>query len=167
MIIFIGILLLGIVGFFIHLYASKEPKTSLRIVELFLLYQLVFSVGLISLLAFFGLTFMPEFVAKYSGWDHCQFQQQLANVNLGYGVLGILCIWKRNDFWLATILGLSIWLLGDAMQHIYHMIYYHNYTEGNAGLTLYTDILVPLELLILYAAYKYLQKHENVDHISG
>lgn len=160
MFIFASLLAFSIIGFLIHLYVSKEPKTPLRIVELLLLYQLVFSVGLVSLLAFLGLTFMPDYVAEFSGWPACPFQQQLANVNLGYGVLGLLCIWKRDDFWLATILGLSIWLMGDAIHHLAHMVNYQNYTPGNIGLTLYSDIAVPLFLLILYALYKYLQKDQ-------
>jgi hypothetical protein len=164
--IFISLLAFSIIGFFIHLYVSKEPKTLFRIVELFLLYQLVFNVGLISLLAFIGLTFMPDYVAAYTGWPACPFEQQLANVNLGYGVLGILCIWKRNDFWLATILGLSIWLIGDAMDHIADMVYNHNYAPGNIGIPLYTDIIVPVVLLILYALYKRLQKENAYSSLN-
>lgn len=160
MIIYIAILVLGIVGFFIHLFVSKEPRTPLRIVRLFLLYQLVFSVGLTSLLAFFGLMFMSEFVAAYSGWPACPFEKQLANVNLGYAVLGILCIWRGDDFWLATIIGLSIWLFGDGIGHIADAILHDNDTPGNIGVPLYTDIIVPIVLIGLYIFYQHLKKHE-------
>jgi hypothetical protein len=156
--IYIIILALGIIGFFIHLFTSKCPKTPLRIVRLFLLYQLVFSVGLTSLLAFIGLMFMSDFVAAYSGWPACPFEKQLANVNLGYAMLGILCIWMGDDFWLATILGLSIWLLGDGIGHIADLILHNNDTPGNVGVPLYTDIIVPIILLILYAVYQFLKR---------
>lgn len=158
LIIFLGILAIGLVCFFIHLFTSKEPKTPLRIVELFLVYQLVFSVGLTSLLAFYGLTFMTDFVAAFSGWPTCPFAKLLGNVNLAFSVLGILCIWFRGNFWLATILGCSIWLLGDAVTHIIDMIVNHNYAPGNIGATLYTDILIPLVLLATYALYRILLK---------
>jgi hypothetical protein len=161
MFIYITILALGIIGFFIHLFVSQQPKTPLRIIRLFLLYQLVFSVGLTSLLAFIGLTFMTDFVAAYSGWPACPFEKQLGNVNLGYAVLGILCIWKGDEFWLATIIGLSIWLLGDAIGHIADMIINHNYTPGNIGVPLYTDIIVPLALIILYVVYQHLKVEKN------
>lgn len=161
MIIYISILALGVIGFLIHLFVSKKPKTMLRIVELFLVYQLVFSVGLSSFLAFFGLTFMTDFVAEYSGWPSCPFEKQLGNVNLAFGVLGILCIWIRDNFWFATILGISIWLLGDAIGHIADMIYNHNYTPGNIGVPLYTDIIVPVILLILYGVYRSLKRQET------
>ena len=153
MIIYAAILLMGIIGFFIHLFVSKEPRTPFRIVELFLLYQLIFSVGLSSFLAFFGLAFMTQFVADYTNWPACPFEKQLANVNLGYGVLGILCIWYRGTFWLATIIGLSIWLVGDGIGHLADLYYNHNTSWGNIGLPLYTDIIVPVLLVILYAIY--------------
>lgn len=159
MIIFLSILLLGLIGFFIHLFASKEPRTPLRVTELFLLYQLVFSVGLTSLLAFYGLTFMTDFVAAFSGWPTCPFAKLLGNVNLAFATLGILCIWIRGNFWLATILGTSIWLLGDAITHIIDMVVNHNYADGNIGATLYTDILIPVVLLITYAFYRYFLTH--------
>lgn len=157
MILFLGILGVGLICFFIHLFVSEEPKTSLRVVELFLLYQLVFSVGLTSLLAFYGLTFMTDFVAAFSGWPTCPFAKLLGNVNLAFATLGILCIWIRGDFWLATILGSSIWLLGDAVTHLLDMVYNHNYAEGNVGATLYTDLAIPLVLLTTYAYYRLLR----------
>lgn len=161
MFIYITILALGIIGFFIHLFVSKEPKTSLRVVRLFLLYQLVFSVGLTSLLAFIGLMFMSDFVAAYSGWPACPFEKQLANVNLGYAVLGILCIWRADDFWLATIIGISIWLVGDGIGHIADMILHDNFSPGNVGVPLYTDIIVPFALIILYIIYQRLKKRNR------
>lgn len=161
MFIYITILALGIIGFFIHLYVSKEPRTELRVVRLFLLYQLVFSVGLSSLLAFIGLMFMSDFVAWYTGWPSCPFIKQLANVNLGYAVLGILCIWKGDEFWLATIIGISIWLFGDGIGHIADAILNNNYTSGNVGVPLYTDIIVPIVLVALYLRYQKLKKRES------
>lgn len=164
MFIFTTILLLGIIGFFIHLFFSKEPKTPARIARLFLLYQIVFSTGFASLLAFFGLTFMPEFVASYSGWPRCQFQELLGNVNLAFATLAFMCIWKGDEFWLATILGVSIWLLGDAVTHIIDMKRNQNFAPGNVGVPLWTDIIIPVVLLISYAIYKYLKKRERDVH---
>lgn len=161
MFIYIAILALGIIGFFVHLFMSKEPRTPLRVVRLFLLYQLVFSVGLSSLLAFIGLMFMSDFVAAYSGWPACPFEKQLANVNLGYAALGIMCIWKGDEFWLATIIGSSIWLIADGIGHIGDALLHGNMTPGNIGVPLYTDIIVPLVLVGLYIFYQRLKKRET------
>lgn len=161
LIIFIAVLALGLIGFLIHFLVSKEPRTLYRVVRLFLLYQLVFSVGFASLLAFYGLTFMTDFVAVYSGWPTCPFEKLLGNVNLAFAVLGIMCIWRGDEFWFATILGMSIWLLADAVTHIIDIVVNKNYAPGNAGVPLWTDIIIPIVLLALYAWYKYLQKHEK------
>jgi len=80
MFIFWLILSLSLIGFGIHLFFEKRPYTRKRILELLLLYQLVFSVGMTSLLAFFALTLMPDFIASFTGWPSCPFEQQLANV---------------------------------------------------------------------------------------
>lgn len=160
MFIYILILVMGVLGFFIHLFSSKEAKTPLRVVRLFLLYQIVFSLGLTSVLAFIGLMFMSDYVAAFSGWPACPFEKELANVNLGYAVLAIMCIWKGDEFWLATILGSAIWLVADGIGHIGDLVLHGNNTSGNAGVPLYTDIIVPLVLLALYGLYQRLKTKE-------
>lgn len=149
MIIFISLLAMSLIAFFIHLIIAPKPLTQARIVELLLLYQLVFSVGATSILAFLGLTFLADYVAAYTGWPASPFEQQLANVNLAFGVLGIMCYWWRNGFWVATVLGFSIWILSDGIHHLSQWILYGNHTEGNIGIPLITDIAVPLVLLFL------------------
>jgi hypothetical protein len=160
MFIFIGILLFSIIGFFIHLYYDDKPITKPRIIELLFLYQLVFSVGLTSVLAFFAFSLIPDYIARFTGWPSCPFEQQLANVNLAFAVLGILCIWFRGLFWTATALGFSIWIFSDGLEHISNMITENNYTPGNIGVPLYTDLLVPTVLIILLVLH-----HRNPTNV--
>jgi len=152
--LFLSIYPLSLVAFFIHWkkVPSKE-RTKTRCIELLLLYQIVFSLGITSLVAFLGLTFMADYIASYTGWPACPFEQQLANVNLAFGVLGIMSIWWRGGFWVATILGFSIWILGDGVHHLYEYFVLHNVTEGNTGVPLYTDFIVPIVLLILLSMH--------------
>lgn len=147
------LLALSIVCFFIHLYFDKHKRTKGRVVELFLLYQLIFNVGIMSFLAFFGHTSLSDMVAGHMGWTSSPFQQELANCNLAFGVLGILCIWFRWGFWAATVIGSSIWLFADGIHHIYHAVEYNNLTEGNTGYPLYSDLIVPIMLVILLILY--------------
>lgn len=155
MLFFLSIYALSFLGFAIHYFSvKKEHRTKIKLLELLLLYQIVFSIGITSIVAFFGLTFMDQYIADYTGWPACPFQQQLANVNLAFGCLGILSIWYRNDFWTATVLGFSIWILGDGIQHFYHFIFRDNANPGNIGVPLWTDILVPLFLVVLLVMYK-------------
>ena len=148
---------LSIIGFIIHLLVDKyhfnRRLTKFRVVEVILLYQLIFNVGFAGLLAFVGLAFMPKLVADYLAWPACPFEHELANANLGFAILGILSIWIRGNFWVAIVIGLSIWLLGDAIGHLIHVFAYDNFAPGNAGAPLYADIFVPVALLILLFLY--------------
>lgn len=144
----------GFLGFAIS--ALKLPpaqRTKGKIVELLLLYQLVFSLGITSFVAFLGLTFLERYSASYLAWPASPFEQELANVNLAYGVLGIMCIWFRKSFWGAVITGFAIWILTDGIHHVYEAFVHKNFSEGNTGFLMYTDLLVPIFLLILFYFY--------------
>lgn len=154
MIFFLSMYVWSIVGFLAHLFTDKPAqRTKSRIVELFLLYQLFFSVGMTCLMAFLALTIMPDYIAKYTGWPECPFEQELGNVNLAFAVLGVLCIWYRGGFWRATILGFSIWIFADGIHHIVEMVAENNYEPGNIGVNLFTDLIVPVVLMVALPFY--------------
>jgi hypothetical protein len=154
MYLFLSIYLFGLLGFLIHYFIlPKKQRTKKRTIELFLLYQIVFSLGITSLVAFFGLTFMDEYIAQYTNWPPCPFEQQLANVNLAFAVLGVMCIWYRKEFWLATIIGFSVWIIGDGFHHLYEYFVLNNISPGNIGVPLWTDFIIPLLLLGLLFFY--------------
>jgi hypothetical protein len=159
MAVLISVYFIGLIGFFIHLFSlQKKERTFPRVIEFLLLYQIVFSLGITSLLAFIGFSFMPDEVASFLGWNSCPFQQELANVNLAFGVLGIMSIWYRDDFWTATIIGFSIWIFADGLHHLYEYFWYGNNTAGNIGVPLYTDLIIPTILLVLLVLYKMVVK---------
>jgi Family of unknown function (DUF6790) len=56
----------------------------------------------------------------------------VAVANLTVGVLGILCYWIRGNFWFATVIATSGWLLGDAVVDIYDIVVIRNYHPSNA-----------------------------------
>jgi len=64
-------------------------------------------------------------------------------------VPGILCYWFRDNFWLATVIGNAVWQLGDAVIHIRQIIVANNWPPNNAGVTLYTDVGIPIVLTVL------------------
>lgn len=152
--LYLSVYILGILGFVLHFYLLPiSQRTKNKVLELFLLYQIVFSLGITSFFAFIGFTFYDVYVAKYLEWPACPFQQELANVNLAFGVLGVLSIWYRGLFWVATVLGFSIWIFSDGVHHLYHYYFYHNASDGNIGVPLYTDLIVPTLLMVLLIPY--------------
>jgi hypothetical protein len=154
MLLFLSIYLFSLLAFCIHWRKlDGTEKTRSKCIELLLLYQIVFSLGVTSLFAFVALTLMKEYIAAYTGWPACPFEQQLANVNLAFGLLGMASIWLRGLFWVATILGFSIWILGDGIHHLYEYVVLHNAAAGNIGVPLWTDFAVPICLLILLSMH--------------
>jgi len=147
-------ILVAILAIFISKITFK-PLNRKRIVEIFLLSFLVISIGFGSIWAFIGHFFLSAQVAANIGWAPGNpFQTEVAFANLAIGVLGLLCYWIRDNFWTATVISSSIFLLGDAYGHIVNMIQYSNYAPGNAGSILYMDIIGPIILIVLLIAYK-------------
>ena len=101
-----------------------------------------------------GHAFSSKKVGEYIGWPSGNpFQFEAAITNLSFGILGVLCIWFRDNFWIATVIGFSVFALGAAYVHIRDIIKNKNHSPGNAGPPLYSDILKPIFLVGLLIAY--------------
>jgi len=142
----------------IHVYRSPDKCSLKKVVESFLLYVTVINIGLYSLWHFLANIFYAEETAKFMGWGPgSPFQYEVAIAYLAFAVLGILCIWERGDFWLATIIGFSVFLFGIGIGHIEEYVRFHNKAPGNTGFILYVDLIIPVILLILMMLHRKLQ----------
>lgn len=146
---------IGLIAPVIHLLFLKPEKRAARdIVDLVLLYQLIFAVGFGGLLGAYAHLFMSDETAKYIGWPTgSPFQYEVGYANLTFGILGLLCFFIRGHFWTATVLGISIWYLLDAYGHVRDYLFHHNTAPGNTGLPLFIDIAIPIFLLALLALH--------------
>jgi hypothetical protein len=147
--------ILGMVLAVIHIFRKPaNTKEKHKKLEIILLYYIVFTIGVTGLFAAYAHIFMANQVAQAIGWPTgSPFQTEVAIANLSYGVLGILCIWIREKFWLAAIIGNSVFLFGDAIGHIYQIVNNNDYAPDNAGIILYTDLFFPVFALTLYFFY--------------
>lgn len=140
---------------------KNEPLTRLIIIRTFLLSFLVISVGIGSIWAFIGHAFLSAQVAESIGWaTGSPFQLEVAFANLAIGVLGILCYFFRDNFWVATVIVSSVFLLGAAYVHVINIISYSNYSAGNAGSIFFMDIIGPVILIILLIVYKLIERKQ-------
>lgn len=120
------------------------------IIESLLVSLLVVTVGLQGIWGFLGHYFKSDEIARFIGFPPGNpFQKEVAFANLAFGVLGILSFWFRGGFWIATVISISVFLLGAALVHINEIRETQNLNPGNAGMILLTDIVIPLALIVL------------------
>ncbi len=123
------------------------------IAQTLLLWLLVIKVGLGGIWTFMGHYFKADMVAGYIGWPAGNpFQKEVAFTNLALGICGVLSFFFRNEFWLATIIFASVFLLGAFSVHVQSQMESGNKNPGNAGPVFFADIAVPLVLWGLYFA---------------
>jgi hypothetical protein len=144
-----------------HLYISKQwnPK---KIVEVFLANLIFFNIGFMGILSFYAHTHMSEDIAKAIGWPPgSPFQYEVAMADLAFGMLGLLSMWFRGLFWCATVLGSSIFLLGDFFVHMNEYLL-GDYAPYNIGVFVWLgDLIIPLLTLSLLIYYIYSRKISN------
>jgi hypothetical protein len=143
----------------IHIFFYKRGRDNRKVVEIFLFYFLVIFVGVSGILGFIGHTFAPDRIARMIGWPSgSPFQFEVAVADLAFGLLGILCIWFRGNFWTAAGVGSSIFFLGAAYGHAKYLLVYKDLAPYNAGPVFYVgDILVPLIVMALVIAYNVME----------
>ena len=127
--------------------SAKHSPTAAS--EIYLRWIFLLPLGITGLYAFIMHAFFGTFTAAAIGWSSSPFQYEVAMANLGFGVMGVLAYKASHGFRVATVVGTTCWLWGDAVGHIYQMITMHNFTVGNAGSWFWMDVLVPLMLIVL------------------
>lgn len=119
--------------------------------DLILAYFLLITVGVNGIYNFFMHAFFGANIAAFIGWPQSPFQMEVAMANLALGVLGILAFRANFGFRLATVIGLSCFMLGAAVTHVLSYMSIGNTQPGNTGSVFFTDILIPLTLIVLTA----------------
>ena len=114
-----------------------------------LLAQLIFWViGIESLVIFIIHTWFPGIPSSVMGWSSTTLIYQMGMVNLSFGILGIASMLTSIGFKTATTLGYAIWIFGDGIGHLIGMLT-HSESAQQVGLLLYTDLIIPLLLVVL------------------
>jgi hypothetical protein len=141
---------IALVAASIHLaFSLRRRSSAVAVARTYLLYLLVIYVGLMGLLTAYAHVFRPLQTSASIGWSTSPYEYEVGMADLTVGVLGILCLWLRGNFWLATAIANAVWLLGDAVGHIRQMLLYNNHAANNAGIFLVTEIATPLIILFL------------------
>lgn len=156
-------LFFGNLGFILFIIAILIATTSWTVqkikgngdaADIFFKWVALLPLGITGIYTFLMHGFFPEYTAATIGWPNSPFQYEVAIADLAFGLLGILSFRANYGFRLATVIGSTCWLWGDAIGHIYQMIFHQNFTIGNAGSWFWMDIIIPLVLILCIIKHK-------------
>jgi type IV secretory pathway VirB2 component (pilin) len=149
-------LVIGLVASALALARKPRPWSRGTIVEALLSYFLLFSIGFSYLYNFVCHVFFGELAARLIGWADSPFQTEVGFASLGFAVIGFLAFRRGTEMRTAAVVGPACFLWGAAGGHIYQVVTAGNYAPGNAGVVLYTDIVLPvIGFTLLWLQRKY------------
>lgn len=152
---------LGLLAAWISLLRKPKPHTKNIKVEAFLSWYMLLPIGISNLINFVFHVFFGEMTARFIGWADSPFQREVGFASLGIGIAGVLAFRAGLPFRFAAFIPPAVFSLGAAGGHIYEMIAANNYSPGNVGLVLPSDIIIPIAgLILIWLSYK------NPEHIS-
>jgi hypothetical protein len=150
------LLVLGLVASAASLLRMPRRLTSRVLVEALFSYFILFSIALSYLYNFVVHVFFGEMAARFIGWADSPFQTEVGFASLGFAAIGFLAFRGSFDMRTAAVVGPACFLLGAAGNHVVEMFRAHNFAPGNAGVILYTDILLPLiGFMLLWLEHRY------------
>jgi hypothetical protein len=134
----------------IHLACSRFSRGSARaIAGTYLLYLLFIYVGLMGILTAYAHVFRPIQTSASIGWATSPYEYEVGMADLTVGVLGVLYLFIRGNFWLATAIANAVWLLGDAVGHLREIILHNNHAKNNSGIFLIAEFITPCVILLI------------------
>jgi hypothetical protein len=161
---FFTLLIIGLVAGLISLLSKPKPRKINTVAEAFLSYYMLFPIGISNLVNFVFHVFFGDTAAKFIGWGNSPFQTEVGFASLGIGIAGVIAFKASLPFRFATLIPPAVFSLGAAGGHVYQMIAAHNFSPGNVGLVLPSDILIPaIGFIFLWLSYKH-PKPGAADH---
>ncbi len=144
--------------FLVMVFAGQQFEYR-KLPRLLVTYSLFFNVGCLFLAGFLGQLLYSHEIAASLGWSWSQFQYELGFSELALAVLGLLSPLYKKEFWLATIIVTTIWLLGGTGVHLYFL--YGQDGLLNARFVMGWNVFIVAWLLGLYTYYNLNERVEG------
>jgi hypothetical protein len=149
----------GAIGALAQIVFTRRPRTGAAVLEMFLVWWFAFGVGVTGLAGFASAGLFPDQIAAQIGFPPGNpFEFEVASANLAFGILGLLCIRYRRQFWEATAIGVTVFLFGASYGHIHQYLAFGNDHPDNVGPVLWTDIGVQVILIVALIALRVAQR---------
>lgn len=143
---------------------SRRPKpvSKAAVSDQLLSDYILYAVGFMYLFNFVVHTVFAETSAAFIGWPNSPFQYEVGYASLGFGLAAIVA--HRSNFTarLVAVLGPSMFLWGAAAGHIHEILRTRNFSSGNAGVVLWTDLFLPvIGFSLLYFYHSHHKSNES------
>ncbi len=137
-------LCVGLVVSAVSLLCRPKPVSKAAVADKILSDYIFYAVGLMYLYNFVVHTVFAKTSAAFIGWADSPFQYEVGYASLGFGVAAMIAHGSNFTARLVAILGPSLFLWGAAVGHIHEILKTKNFSPGNAGVVLWTDIFLPV-----------------------
>jgi len=129
-------------------FSSKRRSSGAAIADTYLVYLLFIFVGLMGLLLAYAHIFRPVQTSAAIGRLPSPYEFQAGMADLTAGVLGLLCLWLRGDFWLATAIANAVSMMGNAAGHIREIRLHPNHAY-NSPVVIFAECVLSLVIFFL------------------
>lgn len=154
-------LLLGVLAGLVAAALKPGGWTRANLAEELLAYFILFTVAIAYFYNFVFHVFFGALAASFIGWADSPFQAEVGYASLGFAAIGLLAFKSNWTVRLASILGPALFQWGAAVGHIRDILETDNMAPGNAGVMLYSDILLPV------IGFALLWMKRRADHASA
>lgn len=134
----------GVIAAVIATALKRDGFTPANLAEALLAYFILFTIAIAYFYNFVFHVFFGELAAGFIGWANSPFQAEVGYASLGFAAIGLLAFKGDCMVRLASILGPAMFQWGAAVGHIHDIMTTGNMAPGNAGVMLYSDILLPV-----------------------
>jgi len=145
------------------LYRNRHRLTKSFVIESIFKYYCFWAHGVSWIYNAVMHTVFHTSAAEFIGWEDSPFQLEVGFASLGFGLIGLLALKKDFSLRLALVIGTSAFLWGAAGGHIYEIIAKENFAPGNAGIMLWSGLLMPvIGIVLLVLSHQVDKKQESL-----
>lgn len=143
---------IAIVLALIHIFRLKK-RTNARIIELLLVYLVVFNYGIQAIFAATFQTLQPLQTAERIGFTPSPFEFEVAMGNIGMGIAALMAMFWRGRYILGPVITCTIFIYGAAYGHVVQYMK-GDHAPYNSGIFFwFGDVIIPTIILLLAVAY--------------
>ena len=150
----------AVIASLVRLYSSKKARTRARVVEVFLRNFLFFIFGVGGVIGFIYVALMPQSVSNFIGWSMgSPYQAEVGFADLAFGVVGIMTLFYKEVFWLASIVFTTIFIWGCSLGLFMYMSANPAAPDmGHIQMFAWGNFILPLIIIILFVRHLKLSK---------